>query len=40
VFFVPELGRTFAELTKEEKSALSHRGRAFAEMRGHLLALR
>ncbi len=26
---VPELGRTFAELTPEEKDARSHRGRAF-----------
>lgn len=28
VFLVPALGRTFAELTSEEKDALSHRGRA------------
>jgi XTP/dITP diphosphohydrolase len=26
VFFVPELGRTFAELTSEQKNAISHRG--------------
>jgi len=30
VFLVPELGRTFAELTEEEKNAISHRGRALA----------
>lgn len=34
VFFVPELCKTFAQLTPEEKNAVSHRGnalRAFAE---------
>lgn len=34
VFFVPELSKTFAQLTEEEKAAISHRGRAlkiFAE---------
>lgn len=30
VFLVPELGRTMAELTGEEKDHLSHRGRALA----------
>ena len=33
VFFVPELRKTFAQLTPEEKNAISHRGnalRAFA----------
>ncbi len=29
VFFDPELGRTFAELSPEEKNGRSHRGRAF-----------
>lgn len=29
VFFVPEYGRTAAELTADEKNALSHRGKAF-----------
>ncbi len=28
LFYVPELGKTFAELTAEEKNAISHRGRA------------
>lgn len=31
VFFVPELRRTFAQLTAEEKSAVSHRGRALTD---------
>jgi XTP/dITP diphosphohydrolase len=29
LFYVPELGKSFAELTAGEKSAYSHRGRAF-----------
>lgn len=28
VFLVPEMGRTYAELSADEKNALSHRGRA------------
>jgi XTP/dITP diphosphohydrolase len=28
IFFVPELGKTAAELSKEEKRAISHRGQA------------
>ncbi len=28
IFFVPELGKTAAELTKDEKRAVSHRGKA------------
>jgi len=35
--FVPEgHDRTFAEMTAEEKHALSHRGRAFAKLRAYL----
>lgn len=30
VFYVPSLKKTFAQLTQEEKSAVSHRGRALA----------
>lgn len=30
VFFVPSLSKTFAQLTAEEKAAVSHRGRALA----------
>jgi XTP/dITP diphosphohydrolase len=33
LFLRPELGRTFAELTADEKDALSHRGRAFEKAR-------
>ncbi len=29
VFYVPELGKTFAEMDTEEKNAVSHRGKAF-----------
>jgi len=31
VFFSPELGKTFAEVSMEEKGRVSHRGRALAE---------
>jgi XTP/dITP diphosphohydrolase len=31
VFYLPELGRTMAELTETEKNAVSHRGRAIRE---------
>lgn len=33
VFFVPELGKTLAELTSEEKNRISHRAKAFAQVR-------
>jgi XTP/dITP diphosphohydrolase len=33
VFFYPPLGRTFAELSDEEKARVSHRGRALAAAR-------
>lgn len=36
LFFYPPLGKTFAELTAEEKSAVSHRGEAFRKLVGHL----
>jgi XTP/dITP diphosphohydrolase len=39
VFLVPARGKTMAELTSAEKSALSHRGQAFRKMRSHLSAL-
>lgn len=32
VFFFPELGRTFAELSSEEKNRFSHRGKAFRKI--------
>jgi len=31
VFLVPEKGKTFGQLSAEEKSAISHRGRALAD---------
>ncbi len=37
VFFYPPLGRTFAELTPEEKNAVSHRGRMLEGLRRFLL---
>ncbi|MFO7708989.1 MAG: XTP/dITP diphosphatase [Desulfobacterales bacterium] len=33
VFFYPPLGKTFAEMTPEEKNRVSHRGRALGELR-------
>ncbi len=32
IFFVPEKGKTFAELTHAEKNAISHRGLAFSRL--------
>jgi XTP/dITP diphosphohydrolase len=39
LFELPELGRTFAELSAEEKNRLSHRARAFLALRLHLETL-
>ena len=36
VFFVPEKAQTFGQLTAEEKSAISHRGRALESFVGKL----
>lgn len=33
IFYVPEFGRTTAELTEEEKNRVSHRGNALQEMK-------
>jgi XTP/dITP diphosphohydrolase len=33
VFYVPELGKTLAELSGEEKNRISHRAKAFAQVR-------
>ncbi|MDY6918220.1 MAG: XTP/dITP diphosphatase [Chloroflexota bacterium] len=38
VFFLPELGKTMAELTMEEKNEVSHRGKAARKARELLLA--
>ena len=32
LFFSPELGKTFAEASPEEKNSVSHRGRALRAM--------
>jgi XTP/dITP diphosphohydrolase len=39
IFLVPELNKSFAELFREEKNRLSHRGKAFQRMLPELLAL-
>ncbi len=36
MFFYPPLGKTFAELSPEEKFAVSHRGKAFHKLAGFL----
>ena len=36
VFFFPELGRTYAELSAEEKNRVSHRAQAVAALRGQM----
>lgn len=36
VFFCPELNKTFAEATEQEKNRVSHRARAFVALRSHL----
>jgi XTP/dITP diphosphohydrolase len=36
IFLVPSLGKTFAELTFDEKNQHSHRAQAFARMQAHL----
>jgi len=36
VFLVPEIGKTFGELTADEKDRLSHRGQALAQARSYL----
>lgn len=39
IFYVPEVGKTFAEMSPEQKHHLSHRGRAFAILRPQLQLL-
>ncbi len=36
IFFFPPLGQTFAEIPREEKNRISHRGRAFAKLLHYL----
>jgi XTP/dITP diphosphohydrolase len=40
IFFYPPFGRTTAQLTDQEKAMVSHRGRAFRDLRRWLRALR
>ena len=37
LFLVPEYGKTFSELPGEVKQSMSHRARAFAELRGAIM---
>jgi len=37
IFFVPELGKTTAELSPEQKNAISHRGKALQKMKQLLM---
>jgi XTP/dITP diphosphohydrolase len=39
LFVLPELGRTMAQLSKEEKNAISHRGRAASALAPRMMAL-
>ena len=36
VFFIPSLGKTFSQLSDDEKNAISHRGAALAALRNKL----
>ncbi|MFZ0612463.1 MAG: XTP/dITP diphosphatase [Desulfobacterales bacterium] len=36
IFYYPALGKTFAELTRAEKSRVSHRGKALAELKNEM----
>ena len=38
IFFIPELGKTMAELPAEEKNRISHRGKAAARAKALLQA--
>jgi XTP/dITP diphosphohydrolase len=37
IFYYPPLGKTFAELSPEEKNRVSHRGRALKKLKEFLL---
>lgn len=39
LFFVPELGKTFAQISRTEKGKISHRGRALRRLKQALAAL-
>jgi len=40
IFYLPQLGKTMAQLTRKEKNGLSHRGRASSKASSFLLSLR
>jgi XTP/dITP diphosphohydrolase len=40
IFYFQELGKTFAELSLEEKSRVSHRGKALAEVKNELESIK
>lgn len=40
IFYFPELGKTFAELSMAEKSKISHRGIALAELKNELKSVK
>jgi len=37
VFEIPEIGKTFAELSLEEKNRISHRAKAFLKLKEYLI---
>ncbi len=39
LFFYPPFGRTFGEVSRQEKDAVSHRGKAFGRLRAYLASL-
>ena len=39
-FYVPELGQSFAEMSEEQKEAVSHRGIAFQQIMPQLSQLK
>ncbi|MDY2906071.1 MAG: non-canonical purine NTP pyrophosphatase, partial [Eubacteriales bacterium] len=40
LFYLPELGKTYAEITTEEKNAVSHRGKAMRLFAERLLEMK
>jgi len=40
IFYLPQYGKTSAEISPEEKNAISHRGKALRSMRDKLMAIR
>ncbi len=36
LFFIPELGKTLAQLSPDQKNAISHRGKAFTQAKALL----